>query len=219
MNDIIGENHQKISIGRTTQQLLFDLKNQGFEISKSWLLEKTNELNLKEKNLVFVQKIWTKAGGRNTNIYTKEGTRQILMSVKKIFPEQKKDYLIESTKPKTMSLAEIKQFGLALAGMSDELIGVKEEVKLLQNEQNMCRVSAIKDDELKDFSREIITNRLYKKGLVYEDASARSKEYAYLRSYLKEKIQISRITNLNAKEHQLVRETLIDLMEWEGIPY
>lgn len=212
------ESH-KITIGRTTQQLLKDLKDRGQGISKSHLLQLTNDLNLKEKSLVGVQKIWTPSGMQNCNIYTKEGVRQILMSVKKLFPEEKKDYLIESTKPKTMSLAEIKQFGLALIGLSDTMENQQKQIEDLREEQNMCRVSAIKDNELLKFSREIVEHRLHRKGLVYGDNSARAIEYAYLRGYLNKEIGISRVTNLNSKEHKLVRDTLIDIMEWEGIPY
>lgn len=218
MNDIVKETH-KITVGRTTQQLLQDLRDRGQTLSKGYLLQLTNDLKLRERGLVSVISQMTIKGMRPHNIYNKEAVREILINVNKMFPEEKKQYLTESTKPKTMSLAEIKQFGLALAGMSDEVIEVKEEIKLLQNEQNMCRVSATKDNELKKFSREIVTHRLHKKGLVYEDKSARSSEYGYLRSYLNKEIDISRVTNLNAKEHQLVRDALIDIMEYEGIPY
>lgn len=209
----------KITIGRTTQQLLQDFKDRGQEISKSHLLQLTKDLKLREEGLVSVQSIWTEKGPRNTNLYTKEGCRKIIMSVNKMFTEEKKQYLIESTKPKTMSLVEIKQFGLALASMSDELIEVKEEVKLLQNNQNMCRVSAINDNELLKLQEWIIKHRLHKKKLSWNDNSMRQTEYQYLRSYLGKEIGISRVTNLNTKEHKIVRDELLGIMDREGIPY
>jgi len=219
MNNIVGENHKKISDGLSVQDFRKRLFNQGFSVSKEHIIGIIKKHKLREEGLIGVQKFYTPGGMQTGYIIHPEGGRIITLEIKKIFPKQKMEYLIESTKPKTMSLAEIKQFGLALAGMSDEIIEVKDEIKLLQNEQNMCRVSAIKNEELKKFSREIVTHRLNKKGLVYEDPSVRSSEYAYLRSYLKKEIGISRVTNLNAKEHQLVRDALMDIMEWEKVPY
>jgi len=219
MNDIIGENHKKISIGRTTQQLLKDLKDRGQGISKSHLLQITNDLELREEGSVTVQSIWTVTGARNTNLYSKEAVRKIILSVDKIIPQEKKQYLIESTKPKSMSLTEIKQFGLALIGLSETMENQQKQIEDLKTEQNMCRVSAEKDEQLKKFQREIVEHRLHKKKLVWNDDSARQKEFQYLRGYLGKEFGISRVTNLNAKEYEIIRNELLEIMEREKIPY
>jgi len=219
MNNIVSEKHKKITIGRTTQQLLKDLEERGQKVSKSHLLQLTNDLKLRERGLVSVQSIWTKKGPRNTNLYIKEGVKEIIMSVNKIMPEEKKQYLIESTKTQLPSLAEIKQIGLALAGISETIETQQKKIESLEDQQKMCRVSAMEDNELLKFQEIIVRYRLYKKNLSWDDNSARQKEFQFLRGYLGREIGISRVTNLNTKEHKLVRDILMEIMEWEGIPY
>lgn len=213
------ESHKKISDGLSVQDFRKKLFNQGFSVSKEWIIQLIKDLKLKEEGSVSVQKFYTEKGMRTGYIIHPEGGRILTLKIKKILPEQKMDYLIESTKPKSMSLAEIKQFGLALIGLSETMETQQKQIEDLRKEQNMCRVSAFEDEELLKFQREIIEHRLHKKMLVYEDKSARQTEYQYLRNYLGKEIGISRVTNLNAKEHEIVREKLIDIMEWEGIPY
>ena len=57
--------------------------------SKSHLLQLTKDLKLIEEGLVMVSPTNTIKGARNTNLYTKEGVRKILLSVNKIMPEEK----------------------------------------------------------------------------------------------------------------------------------
>lgn len=219
MKSIAKEEHKKISAGLSTQQLLKKLKEQGYEISKRHLFRIRDEREMVKRELVWVAKIATPRGFQNSYIWSKEGTHEILMSVKKIYPEEKKQYLIEATKPQLPSLAEIKQIGLALAGISDTLEYQQKQIEDLQNQQNDCRVSAEKDNNLLRLQREIVEHRLHKKKLSWNDRSARQIEYGYLRSYLDKEIGISRVTNLNGKEHHIVRDKLLEIMDWEKIPY
>ena len=219
MNNIVSEKHKKTTIGRTTQQLLKDLEERGQKISKGYLLQLTNDLRLKERGLVSVISQMTKKGMRPHNIYLKEATKEIIMSVNKMFPEEKKEYLIGSTKTQLPSLAEIKQIGLALAGISETIENQQKKLVSLEDQQKMCRVSAREDNELLKFQENIVRHRLYKKNLSWDDNSARQKEFQFLRGYLGREIGISRVTNLNTKEHKLVRDILMEIIEWERIPY
>lgn len=219
MNSLISQDHKKISDGLTIKQFRKRLYDQGFSVSKEHIIGIIKKRKLREEGSVIMQKFYTEKGLRSGYIIKPEGGRIITLEIKKIYPEQKKDYLIESTKPKIPTLAEIKQIGLALAGMSEAMENQQIQIEDLRNQQNMCRVSAEKDYELLQYQREIVEHRLHKKKLSWLDDSARQQEYAFLRNYLGKEIHIPRVANLNAKEHEIVRDKLLEIMEWEGIPY
>lgn len=222
MNNLVNENHQKISEGLSVQQFRKRLFDQGFSVSKEHIIGIIKKRKMKEEGLVIMQKFYTEKGLRSGYIIKNEGIRIITLDIKKIFPEQKKDYLIESTKPiqpQKHSLAEIKQLHYDLATVAEYMENQQIQIEDLRNQQNMCRVSAVEDNELLKMQRKIVENRLFKKKLSWNDDSARQKEYAYLRSHLDKKLNISRVTNLNTEEHKIVRDELMEIMDWEGILY
>ena len=148
MNNIVSEKHKKISDGLTVKQFKNKLLDQGFSVSKQHIIGIIKKCKLREEGLVLVQKIYTSNGLKDAYIIRPEGGRIITLEIRKIFPEEKKQYLIESTKPQLPTLAEIKQIGLALAGFSEVVEDQQKQIENLADQQRMCRVSAREDNEL-----------------------------------------------------------------------
>ena len=82
-----------IDVVKKTLESVWDRHKKDLEVDLDYLqIEGIYYLTLRGvEGLVSVQSIWTQKGSRNTNLYTKEGTRQILLSVDKIMHEEKKE--------------------------------------------------------------------------------------------------------------------------------
>lgn len=168
------EKRKDIENWKTTKEVLEGFKNAGFEISRTYLIDITTKLQLKEKGLVHVGKIDTNAGIRKTNLYSEEAIKEIMIEVKKIIEYNRETHtkhngwlkikeVIEYLKPKIEMTSRwlrqlINDLGLEGEGLvvrNYEIRNKKQGGELLIHLEGLKRIIAY-TDKTKDSQRELL---------------------------------------------------------------
>ena len=181
--------------------------------------------------------------GQEGYLWSDENIKDFIAEFSKAIPEAKQELtkkymkngmVVSDNLEQLPSAFQVKQFGLALAGLSDEILQLRNATSQLQIETNYqieqirreqlekekyYRVHKERADSFLDLLKQLIMKRLYRKGLRWDNPSHRSKAYSDYWNEQRDACGFRGIVNANQTEYKSARAFLLEKLDDEDIEY